>query len=82
MTLIKSVLGSLDIYFMSIFHVPETVIKTLERSRANFIQGGDEEKKKLVWIKWDVVLASAEKEGLGIGSLKAFNQLYYKNGEE
>lgn len=28
----------------------------------------------MVWIKWESVLAPMEKDGLGIGILKAFNQ--------
>lgn len=74
LTLIKSVLGSLGIYFMSIFCVLETIIMTLERLRTNFFGGGDEEKKELSWIKWDVVLASVEKGWSCIGSLKASNK--------
>ncbi|GJZ49392.1 hypothetical protein Tco_0603582 [Tanacetum coccineum] len=79
LTLIKSVLGSLGIYYMSIFMVPETVIKELERLRASFFWGANEEKKKLAWVKWLNVLASFNKGGLGVGSLKGFNvSLLYK----
>ncbi|GJU98861.1 RNA-directed DNA polymerase, eukaryota, reverse transcriptase zinc-binding domain protein [Tanacetum coccineum] len=66
LTLIKSVLGSLGIYYMSIF-------KTLEAIRASFFWGGSSEKKNMAWIKWENVLASFEKGGLNIGSLKSFN---------
>ncbi|GKB31200.1 hypothetical protein Tco_0870601, partial [Tanacetum coccineum] len=34
----------------------------------------DKDKKKTTWVKWENILASREKGGLGIGSLKAFNQ--------
>ncbi|GJT82781.1 RNA-directed DNA polymerase, eukaryota, reverse transcriptase zinc-binding domain protein [Tanacetum coccineum] len=73
LTLIKAVLGSVGLYFMSIFRVPETILKLLERLRAKFFWGGDENSRKLAWIKWENILASLEKGGLGIGSLKAFN---------
>ncbi|GJT51431.1 RNA-directed DNA polymerase, eukaryota, reverse transcriptase zinc-binding domain protein [Tanacetum coccineum] len=72
-TLIKSVLESMGIYYMSLFKVPETVLKNLERFRANFFWGGDESNRKLAWVKWDNVLDSFDKGGLGVGSLKAFN---------
>ncbi|GKE76762.1 RNA-directed DNA polymerase, eukaryota, reverse transcriptase zinc-binding domain protein, partial [Tanacetum coccineum] len=32
-----------------------------------------EDSKKLAWIKWSNILASLDKGGLGIGSLKVFN---------
>ncbi|GJZ76875.1 RNA-directed DNA polymerase, eukaryota, reverse transcriptase zinc-binding domain protein [Tanacetum coccineum] len=32
-----------------------------------------EDSKKLAWVKWSNILASLDKGGLGVGSLKAFN---------
>ncbi|GJS66564.1 putative RNA-directed DNA polymerase, eukaryota, reverse transcriptase zinc-binding domain protein [Tanacetum coccineum] len=52
LTLIKAVLGSIGIYFLSIFKVPETVLKYLERYHAKFIWGGSQDSRKLAWIKW------------------------------
>nr|GEU78381.1 hypothetical protein [Tanacetum cinerariifolium] len=69
----KAVLGSIGIYYMSIFKCPETVIHEIERLRAHFLWGGDQNLKKMSWIKWENILASFEKGGLGVGSLKAFN---------
>nr|GEZ52481.1 RNA-directed DNA polymerase, eukaryota, reverse transcriptase zinc-binding domain protein [Tanacetum cinerariifolium] len=40
LTLIKSVLGSLDIYYLLIFRAPESVLNDLERIRSNFFWGG------------------------------------------
>nr|GEU34701.1 reverse transcriptase domain, reverse transcriptase zinc-binding domain protein [Tanacetum cinerariifolium] len=74
LTLIKSVLGSLGIYFFSIFKVPEMVIRSLESVRATFFWGGHENSKKLSWVKWSNTLASFDKGGLGVGSLNAFNK--------
>ncbi|GKB63874.1 putative RNA-directed DNA polymerase, eukaryota, reverse transcriptase zinc-binding domain protein [Tanacetum coccineum] len=73
LTLIKLVLGSVGIYYMSIFKVPKTILKSLERLRATFFWGRNEERKKLAWIKWVNVLASFDKGGLAVGSLKAVN---------
>ncbi|GJZ58750.1 putative RNA-directed DNA polymerase, eukaryota, reverse transcriptase zinc-binding domain protein [Tanacetum coccineum] len=73
LTLIKLVLGSLGIYYLSIFKVPEGVIKILESLSASFFWGASVDKKKLAWIKWSNTLASCDKGGLGVGSLKAFN---------
>nr|GEX35750.1 RNA-directed DNA polymerase, eukaryota, reverse transcriptase zinc-binding domain protein [Tanacetum cinerariifolium] len=73
LTLIKSVLGSIGIYYMSIFKCPESVLKTLEYIRASFFWGSCGEQKKMAWVKWSHVMASLDKGGLSVGSLKVFN---------
>ena len=79
LTLIKTVLGSVSIYYMSLFKVPESVIKELERYRATFFWGGGVNDRKISWVKWDSVLNERDKGGLGISSLKASNlALLYK----
>ncbi|GJW61414.1 RNA-directed DNA polymerase, eukaryota, reverse transcriptase zinc-binding domain protein [Tanacetum coccineum] len=72
-TLIKVVLGSLGIYYFSIFKVPESVLNFLERSRAMFLLGGSHEARKRASIKWKNVLSSYDNVGLNIDSLKALN---------
>ncbi|GKA63842.1 hypothetical protein Tco_0763448, partial [Tanacetum coccineum] len=74
LTLIKSVLGSLGIYYLSIFKVPEIVVKSLESLRVAFFWGVHEDTKKIVWVKWSNILASLDKGGLGVGSLKSFSK--------
>ncbi|GKD75778.1 hypothetical protein Tco_1334060 [Tanacetum coccineum] len=49
---------------------PELVLKSLESMRASFFWGSNGDKRKLAWIKWDNILASFDKGGLEIGSLK------------
>ncbi|GKB84213.1 RNA-directed DNA polymerase, eukaryota [Tanacetum coccineum] len=73
LTLIKSVLGSLGIYYLSIFRAPESVLQDLERIRAKFFWGGNKDENKMAWVKWPIILNSFDKGGLNIGSLKAFN---------
>ncbi|GJY64199.1 putative RNA-directed DNA polymerase, eukaryota, reverse transcriptase zinc-binding domain protein [Tanacetum coccineum] len=73
LTLIKFVLGSLGIYYFSIFKVPVSVLKSLEKMCATFFWGGSQDNRKLAWLKWPNVVASFEKGGLNIRSLKSFN---------
>ncbi|GJX98275.1 RNA-directed DNA polymerase, eukaryota, reverse transcriptase zinc-binding domain protein [Tanacetum coccineum] len=68
LTLIKSVLGSLGIYYLSIFRAPESVLQDLERIRAKFFWGGNKD-KKMAWVKWPIILNSFDNGGLNIGSL-------------
>ncbi|GJZ77827.1 RNA-directed DNA polymerase, eukaryota [Tanacetum coccineum] len=71
LTLLKSILGSMPIYHMSIFKVPMRVLHRLESIRCHFFNGNDPHGNKLSWVKWKNVLASKEKEGLGVSSLYA-----------
>nr|GEV19556.1 RNA-directed DNA polymerase, eukaryota, reverse transcriptase zinc-binding domain protein [Tanacetum cinerariifolium] len=74
MTRIKSVLGSLPIYHMSIYKVPKKVLNRLESIRCNFFNDIDPLSKKPIWIKWNKVLAPKDKCGLGILSFYALNR--------
>ncbi|GKC79241.1 reverse transcriptase domain, reverse transcriptase zinc-binding domain protein [Tanacetum coccineum] len=74
LTLLKSVLGNLCVFFFSTFKAPTTIIKKLESTRRNFIWGGNLDEKKMAWIAWDKVIAHLNQGGLGIGSLKISNQ--------
>ncbi|GJX30645.1 RNA-directed DNA polymerase, eukaryota, reverse transcriptase zinc-binding domain protein [Tanacetum coccineum] len=74
LTLIKSVLGSLGVYYFSTFKAPIKVINKLEGIRRNFFWGGSLEDKKIPWIAWDNVISPYDRGGLGIGSLRTCNQ--------
>ena len=73
LTLVKSILSSLPLYYCSLFRVPSCVINQLERVRRDFFWGGIGERKKMAWVKWDDILSSYGLGGLDIGSLKAKN---------
>ena len=73
-TLLKSVLGSLPIFHMSIYKVPKTVLCTLESLRSHFFNGHDSSSKKASWVKWSNVLTAKHKGGLGVASLYALNR--------
>nr|GFA97731.1 RNA-directed DNA polymerase, eukaryota [Tanacetum cinerariifolium] len=53
---------------------PSYVIKTLESVRSRFFNGQDHKRRKASWVKWDNVLTSRDKWGLGVASLYALNR--------
>ena len=75
LTLLKSVVGSLAIYYMSIYKVPATVLKLLESLRARFFWSADLGERKLHWIAWNKMLSSRDSGGLEVGSLATFNKV-------
>ncbi|GJV15330.1 RNA-directed DNA polymerase, eukaryota, reverse transcriptase zinc-binding domain protein [Tanacetum coccineum] len=74
LTLVKSVLGSLPIYNFSIFKVPMCVLNELEGIRRKFFNGHEQDSKRTSWVKWNTVLMSKDRGGLGVSSLYAINR--------
>ncbi|GJS97643.1 hypothetical protein Tco_0804611 [Tanacetum coccineum] len=74
LTLLKSVLGSMPIFHMSIFKVPSSVLQRLESIRSCFFKGHDLGSNKASWVKWSNVLTSKEKGCLGVSRLYALNR--------
>ncbi|GJU16865.1 RNA-directed DNA polymerase, eukaryota, reverse transcriptase zinc-binding domain protein [Tanacetum coccineum] len=74
LTLLKSVLGSMPIFHMSIFRVPMVVLRSLESIRSYFFNGHELNSSKASWVKWESVLTSKEKGGIGVPSLYALNR--------
>nr|GEV10770.1 hypothetical protein [Tanacetum cinerariifolium] len=64
LTLLKSVLGSIPIYYMSLFKVPSQVLKMMESIRSRFFNGIDIMEKKLSFVSWNKVLASKDKRAM------------------
>ncbi|GJY42099.1 hypothetical protein Tco_0429369 [Tanacetum coccineum] len=60
-TLLKSVLGSMPIFHMSIFKVPSSILNSLEVIRSRFFNGHEHKSNKATWFKWNKVLTSKEK---------------------
>nr|GEY73392.1 RNA-directed DNA polymerase, eukaryota, reverse transcriptase zinc-binding domain protein [Tanacetum cinerariifolium] len=74
LTLLKSVLGSMPIFHMSMFKVSSGVLRPLESLRSRFFNGHDTNSRKASWVKWKTVLASKERGGLDVSSLYALNR--------
>ena len=73
-TLCKSFLGSIPLYFMSLYRAPTNVIDAIEKMRRKFIWGVSEQgKSKISWVAWQKTIAPRNLGGLGIGSLKLAN---------
>ncbi|GKE07063.1 RNA-directed DNA polymerase, eukaryota, reverse transcriptase zinc-binding domain protein, partial [Tanacetum coccineum] len=69
LSLIKSVLGNLPTYYMSIYIMHVTIQNKLEMMRNNFFIGGDESEKKMTWVSWKKCLVSKKLGGLSVESI-------------
>lgn len=57
LTLVKSVLGSMPLYYFSLFRAHASIINHLKKIRRRFLWGDCYEKNKSCWVNWKVVLA-------------------------
>ncbi|CAL5372109.1 unnamed protein product [Camellia sinensis] len=73
LTLIKSGLSNLPVYFLSIFKLPIGVAKTIDRIQSNFLWGGSEVQRKIHLVQWKEVCKSKAQGGLGVRSLSDVN---------
>lgn len=73
LTLVKSVLGSLTLYFFSLFKAPISIINNLEKLRRQFLWAGREINKKINLVNWNCVLGPKDNCRLNIGFLRSLN---------
>lgn len=73
-TLINSVLSSVPLYALSMYKVPDTIMRDLDKIRCRFLwQGTDRSRKKYALINWSVACLSKQYGGLGILDLRNMN---------
>ncbi|GJU70546.1 putative RNA-directed DNA polymerase, eukaryota, reverse transcriptase zinc-binding domain protein [Tanacetum coccineum] len=73
LTLIKSILGSIPIYYLSLFKAPLKIINLFESIRARFFWGFKKGGRGISWVKWNSILLNNKMGGLDVGSLLAKN---------
>ncbi|GKA84830.1 RNA-directed DNA polymerase, eukaryota, partial [Tanacetum coccineum] len=71
LTLLKSVLGSLPTYYMSLFKALDGVLSHLERLRNSFFLGAEMDEHKMTWVCWRKVMAQKQYGGLWLNVIKA-----------
>lgn len=73
--LVKSVLQSLSVYFMSIFKMSISIRKKIDRIQKDFLWSGAEETKRIALVASAKVCAPKEWGGLRIKNLKWMNSV-------
>ena len=63
--LLKSVMSSIPVYFLSFFKAPSCIIFILESLLNDFFWWGCKDIRKITWIKWETVCLRKEEDGLG-----------------
>ncbi|XP_028077559.1 uncharacterized protein LOC114279501 [Camellia sinensis] len=74
LTLIKSALSNLPIYFLSILKMPKGVVKSISKLQANLLWEGSATNTKVHMVKWKEVTNSKNQGGLGVRDLGEANE--------
>jgi hypothetical protein len=73
-TLIKSTLSNLLMYFLSLFPILASVANRIEKLHRDFLWGGLGEEFKYHLVSWSKVCSPISEGGLGIRNLRIFNR--------
>ena len=69
LVLIKAVLNSLPLYYLSLFSMPKRVAKEIIRMQRRFLWSGDKAGRCFPLVKWELVQQPRSRGGLGVGDL-------------
>jgi len=73
LTLTKSVLDGMPTYMMSLFPIPKSIEKKLNRVRRAFLWQGNKEKRGYNLVKWDELTLNTQQGGLNLKNLSKQN---------
>lgn len=73
LTLIKSTLANLPIYYLSILTIAASIAKKLENIQCRFLWGDEKGNRKYHLIRWEEVKKPMRVGGLGLRSIRALN---------
>ena len=74
LSLIKSTLSALPMYYLSIFKMPMGVMNVINRHLRNFFWSGGTHSKKLHRVRWDFIARPKEFGGLGVLDISIQNK--------
>lgn len=74
LVLMKSVISSMPLYFLSLVQAPTSIIQWLEKIRRDFLWEDFEGSPKFHLMNWNQVCKPLDKGGLGVRSLKLINR--------
>ena len=71
--LVKSVLTSIPLFYLSLFKAPHAVCHKISSIQRRFLWTGGDDQKHISWVSWENVCKPKEEGGLGIKDIRRFN---------
>jgi hypothetical protein len=79
-TLLKGTFPSLPTYYLSLFQIPVSVVKRIERLQRKFLLAGMGDVFKHCLVGWDTICTPIANGGLGVRKLVTLTKLFGGNG--
>ncbi|XP_057740275.1 uncharacterized protein LOC130957436 [Arachis stenosperma] len=73
LVLIKSVINSLPVYYLSLYKMPNAVARRIILLQRRFFWGKDDGRSSMALVKWEVIQAPKKLGGLGVGDVVVRN---------
>ena len=67
-------MASMPLHQISLFRMPKSVARRLEKLQRDFLWGGGNLERKVHLVNWEVVCTKKEKGGLGLRKLVPLNK--------
>jgi len=74
LTLLKSTLFNILMYYLSLFPIPVGVANRLDKLQRNLLWGGIEDEAKFHLVNWNRICTPIKSGGLGVQNFIQFNQ--------
>jgi len=71
--LIKSVLTSILLFYLSFYKAPKSVCDKISSIQRSFLWAWGKDRKHISWVRWENVCKSQEEGGLGVKDIRNFN---------
>jgi hypothetical protein len=72
LVLIKSILESIPVYWMSLPHIPKGILNKIKRKCSHFLWIGKQEKEEFSLVKWSNIANINEAGGWGLKNICIF----------
>lgn len=78
--LLKNVLASISLYFLSLFTIPAFVLRETKSMQRDFLWGSSRGKRRIHWVNWNNICSPKNQGGLGIRTIRVLNKAFFPNG--
>ena len=78
--LIKSVISTIPLYYMSVFYFPKAVAHKITAMQSQFLWGRSIDNRKIHILTWETMAKENDKGGLDVGTISAKTKLSSSSG--
>lgn len=74
LVLVKSMLESIPVYWMSIAHIPKGILHEVRKKLFSFLRSGRKDKERIHLVNWSILSRAKEHGGWDLKNIDLFGQ--------